>query len=81
MSPAASETGFVINRGTAVGYIRQYLNLAYSSRIQIGRKPISDRRSTCMNIHLSSSKNPIVAFRKKIMDQKKRARAESGIFG
>jgi hypothetical protein len=34
-----------------------------------------------MNIHLSSSKNPIVAFRKKIMDQKKRARAESGIFG
>ena len=39
----------------------------YSSKSQIGRKVISDRRS--INIHLlSSSKTPIVGFRKKILN-------------
>ena len=40
----------------------------YSCKLQIGRKVNSDRRN--MNIHLSSSKKPIVAFRKKILNPK-----------
>jgi hypothetical protein len=41
----------------------------YSCKLQIGRKVNSDQRS--MNIHLSSSKKPIVEFRKKILNPKK----------
>jgi hypothetical protein len=40
----------------------------YSCKLQIGRKVNSDRHS--MNNHLSSSKKPIVEFRKKILNPK-----------
>jgi hypothetical protein len=48
--------GYVVARGS------------YSCKVQIGRKPISERRS--MNINLSSSKTPMVAFRKKVLNPK-----------